>query len=118
PAAAASQRLGPDESDEPASDRRLGITAEEITSSIRHELKLPPDVQGVVITQVSQVSEAWERGLREGDIITEVNRQPVASLAEYRSVVGQLETGEIMALYVVTPNVSVGRFVTLRVGAE
>ncbi len=104
--------------DEPASDNRLGITVEDITSETRQELKMDPSVQGVVVTHVSQVSDAWERGLREGDIITSVNRQKISSLGEYRALVDRIQPGDLMALYVTTPGVGIGRFVTIRVGAE
>jgi len=104
--------------DQPASDYRLGITVEDLTADTRQELRVDPDVRGVIVTHVSQVSDAWERGLREGDVITEVNRQKIGSLAEYRALVDKLGPGDIMALYVTTPGVGIGRFVTIRVGAE
>jgi serine protease Do len=40
-------------------------------------LKIPQNVQGAVITQVAPNSAAYEAGLRTGDVITELNRQPV-----------------------------------------
>ena len=102
----------------PASDQRLGMTVEEITDRARAELKLDPDLEGVVVTHVSQVSDAWERGLRQGDIITEVNRHPISSLDDYRDIVDDLDPGDIMALYIKSPGLTSGRFVTLRVGDE
>ena len=104
--------------DEPAADKRLGMTVEELTGEARRELKLGNDVQGVVITRVSQVSAAWDRGLREGDVIVEVNRQPVRSLEDYKSTVDSLKPGDLLALYVRNPGSDTSRFVTLRVGAE
>ncbi len=104
--------------DEPAADKRLGMTVEDLTGEARRELKLGNDVQGVVITRVSQVSAAWDRGLREGDVIVEVNRQSVRSLDDYKSIVDSLKPGELLALYVRNPGSDTSRFVTLRVGAE
>jgi serine protease Do len=102
----------------PASDRRLGMTVEELTPEARRELKLGSGVQGVVVTRVSQVSDAWDRGLREGDVIMEVNRQSVSSLEEYKAIVDRLKPGDLLALYVRNPGADTSRFVTLRVGAE
>jgi serine protease Do len=102
----------------PASDRRLGMTVEDLTPEARRELKLGNNVQGVVVTRVSQVSDAWDRGLREGDVILEVNRQGVSSLEEYKAIVDKLKPGDLLALYVRNPGADTSRFVTLRVGAE
>ena len=100
------------------SDKRLGMTVEDISSDARREFRISSDVNGVVVTRVSQVSDAWERGVREGDVIVQVNRHPVTSLDEYRATVQKLKPGEILSLYVMTPGVTAGRFVNLRVGAE
>jgi len=110
-----------EETEEPpaaGSDRRLGVTVEDITPRTRQEYRIDDDLSGVVITRVSQVSDAWEKGLREGDVIVEVNRQQVGSVDSYRAIVEKLKPGDIMALYVATPGVDVKRFVTLRVGEE
>lgn len=42
---------------------------------------------GVVITNLDQQSRAWQAGLRQGDVITEVNREKVANLAEFNRAV-------------------------------
>jgi len=44
-------------------------------------------VPGVLVTAVEQGSPAAQRGLRTGDVITHVNRQPVESLAEAREII-------------------------------
>jgi serine protease Do len=107
-----------EEAPSPGSDKRLGVTVEDITPRARQEFRIDDELSGVVITRVSQVSDAWEKGLREGDVIVEVNKQTVASVESYRAIVEKLKPGEIMALYVATPGVDVKRFVTLRVGQE
>ena len=108
----------PEEAPSPGSDKRLGITVEDITPRARQEFRIDDDLRGVVITRVSQVSDAWEKGLREGDVIVEVDQKPVISVESYRAIVDKLRPGGIMALYVATPGVDVKRFVTLRVGQE
>lgn len=42
------------------------------------------DVQGVVVTEVDGDSPAAEAGLRRGDVIVEVDRQPVATVDAFR----------------------------------
>ncbi|MFQ5701838.1 MAG: Do family serine endopeptidase [Acidobacteriota bacterium] len=118
PLARDARRGQPQDQEEPLSDKRLGMTVEDLTPQARRELNVDPNLKGVVVTHVSQVSTAWERGLRRGDIITEVNRVRISSLEEYRDIVDGLKPGEILALYVRTPGLTAGRFLTLRIGDE
>ncbi|HUD71234.1 MAG TPA: Do family serine endopeptidase [Dongiaceae bacterium] len=109
----------PDDQNETA----LGITVEEITPQVIQELGVPRDTTGVVVTHVSRVAEAWEKGLNSGDLITEVNRVPVAGLADYRREMKKLKAGSLVILYVTNPPSRTGgdpisRYVTLRVQKE
>ena len=61
-----------------------GVQVDELTAQLRRELDLSPSIQGVVVTDVSPDSPAAGAGLRRGDVIEEVNRQPVDSTTEYR----------------------------------
>jgi len=51
---------------------------------------------GVVVTRVSPNSAAAEAGLREGDVIQEVNRQPVKNVADFRRAVGGSHEGNLL----------------------
>jgi serine protease Do len=60
--------------------RREALTGVEVTDldqNTRAELNIPQNVQGAVITDVAPDSAAFGAGLRAGDVITELNRQPV-----------------------------------------
>ena len=48
-------------------------------------------IQGVMLYEVERGTPVWDAGLREGDIITSVNRQPVRELNEFLSIVTQLK---------------------------
>jgi serine protease Do len=62
-----------------------GLQVSELTPSVARELKLDPGTQGVVVTNVAGSSPAFEAGLRRGDVIMEINREPVTSVGEFRS---------------------------------
>ena len=52
------------------------------------------DETGVLVTNVSRGSSAWEAGFRPGDVILEVDKSPVANLGDYNKVVDRLEPGK------------------------
>jgi serine protease Do len=66
----------------PTSRNLLGMTLEPLTPKTAGEMGLPSSTEGLVITEVTTDSEAWQRGLRAGDVITEAGQRPVASLRD------------------------------------
>jgi serine protease Do len=62
----------------------VGVTS--ITEDIRTALNLPKDVQGAVITDIDAESPGAKAGLREGDVIQEVNKQPVKSAKDLLAI--------------------------------
>ncbi|MBE1283140.1 MAG: Do family serine endopeptidase [Rhodobacteraceae bacterium] len=58
----------------------LGLTLGALTDDMRSELGVASDQDGLVVLSVDETSEAWEKGLRAGDVITEAGQQKVASL--------------------------------------
>jgi serine protease Do len=66
-----------------------GVDVDELTSDVRQQLGLKPDVKGVVVTNVADDSPAADAGLQRGDVIEQINRQPVNSVADYQRLVGQ-----------------------------
>ena len=58
-------------------DALNGVSVADLDRDARMGLRTPASLQGAVITGVSQSSNAAEAGLRRGDVIVEINRQPV-----------------------------------------
>lgn len=71
------------------SAKKSGITVQELTADIAKQLGYE-NVKGVIISDVESGSAASEAGLRRGDLIQEINRQPVTSLAEYNKVMAAI----------------------------
>ncbi len=67
-----------------------GIEVQNLTERLRTEAKVPPNVNGVIVTRVDPNSTAAQE-LRPGDVIEQINRQPVSNIDEFQSVVGQLD---------------------------
>lgn len=66
------------------------VQVDELTSEIRQQLGLGPDVKAVVVTEVPDGSPAADAGLQRGDVIEQVNRQSVNSVADYERFIRQV----------------------------
>jgi serine protease Do len=92
----------PEESAQPEKTTVFGAVAvADITDDIRTALNLPKDVQGAVIAEVDTDSPAGKAGLREGDVIQEVNKQPVKNAKDLVAVSKKLKPNEkiLMRVY-------------------
>ena len=69
----------------PSEKNDLGLTVEQITPDIAEDLGLE-NSRGVVITAVAPDGPGDEAGFQPGDIIREINRQPVQDLSDYRKI--------------------------------
>jgi serine protease Do len=64
-----------------------GITVEDVNARTARQLGLPATAAGVVVTNVDPNSAAADAGLRRGDVIQEVNRQPVKNSADFEHAI-------------------------------
>jgi Do/DeqQ family serine protease len=75
------------EDDSAAADDKaaLGVSVAPLTPELRDRARAPKDVQGLVVEDVNPDGRAAAAGIQPGDIIQEVNRQPVKSVDDLRS---------------------------------
>ena len=66
-----------------------GISVENLTPAIRDQAGIPPNVTGVVISQVDPNSPAAQYGLQQGDVIESINRQPVRNVGDFNKLAAQ-----------------------------
>lgn len=66
-----------------------GVQVDELTPEIRQQLGLKPDTKGVVVAEVPSGSPAEEATLQRGDVIQQINRQPVNSVSDYERLIRQ-----------------------------
>jgi serine protease Do len=60
-----------------------GIEVANLTPNIAQQLNLPPTTTGVVVKHVNPSSPLADSGLREGDVVQEVNHQPVKNVSDF-----------------------------------
>lgn len=59
-----------------------GVGVADLDGRARRELNVPQGLNGVVVTEVAPDSAAAEAGLQRGDVIQEINREPVQTAEE------------------------------------
>jgi serine protease Do len=67
-----------------------GLDVRELTEELASRYSLKSNERGVVVVRVKPGTSAEEIGVREGDLIMEINREPVTSVKVYEKVAGKL----------------------------
>jgi Do/DeqQ family serine protease len=66
---------------------RLGLAVQPLTPAFASQLGLRADTQGLIVMEVDPSGPAADAGIQRGDVIEQVNQQPVRSVADLRVVV-------------------------------
>jgi membrane-associated protease RseP (regulator of RpoE activity) len=77
----------------------LGVETREVTSDNAKELKLPSE-RGVVLGRIAPDSPASKSGLRENDVVTEINGQQVEGAMQFRRMIREIPAGRNVQLTV------------------
>jgi serine protease Do len=78
---------------------QFGLTVQDLTPELRNQLRLT-NVDGVIVSGVDEAGAAARAGVRPGDVITEVNREPVKSARDFTRILGQMRRGANLLLLV------------------
>lgn len=76
-----------------------GVIVQNLSQPLRERHVVPNEVQGILVTKVETDSKAAAMGLEEGDVITHINRQVVASASEARTLAKSSEQSMLLRLY-------------------
>jgi serine protease Do len=77
----------------------LGVETHEVTSDKAKELKLSAE-RGVVLGKIVADSPAAKAGLKENDVVTEINGQRVEGAAQFRRMIHEIPAGRSIQLTV------------------
>jgi Do/DeqQ family serine protease len=77
----------------------LGLDVQDLSAALSEKFKLR-ESRGVLITKVEPGSLAQSEGLREGDLIKEVNRVDVGSVGEFTTAISKVRRGDTVLLRV------------------
>ncbi len=113
--AEASETSAPGKSEAPAEKQLLGLTVSALTDEQREQLGLGDGAEGLVITKVDGTSEAYTKGLREGDVITEAGQQKVARPQDLQDRIDEAKEAGRKSLLLLIRREGDPRFVALSV---
>lgn len=108
----------PETPDAPEVSSLMGLTVTPLTDEMRTELGAAADMNGLAVTDVKEGSEAFEKGLRAGDIITEAGQQKITSIADLNGRVDAAREAGRKSLLLLVRRAGDPRFVALTLEDE
>jgi serine protease Do len=96
-------------------DAPLGLTVRELDRGFAGRLEVPDSIQGVIVTRVDPTGAAFSAQVRRGLVITEINRRPIRSVADYDRIVAAARPGDVLAIYYYDPTTAQRALLTVTV---
>jgi serine protease Do len=84
----------------------LGLVVRELDRSLVGRLEIPGTINGVVISRVDPTGAGFQALLRRGLVIMEINKRPIATVADYQRIVTAARPGDILVFYVYDPTLT------------
>ena len=101
------------EDEAPTTKEMLGMSLSVLDDELREELGAGSTTEGLAVTEVDEASEAYEKGLRAGDVITEAGQQKVASISDLEERVEAAKEAGRKSLLLLVRRAGDPRFVAL-----
>jgi serine protease Do len=91
----------------------LGLTLSALTDELREQLGLDAEQEGLVVTDVDDTAEAYEKGLRAGDLITEAGQEKITSIEDLDTRLAEVKDAGRKSLLLLVRRDGDPRFVAL-----
>lgn len=73
-----------------------GIQVEDLTRNWRQRFGIPPRISGAIVVNVDFSSTAYQVGIRAGNVIQSINRQPVANAQDANRLIRSLKGDKVL----------------------
>jgi serine protease Do len=80
-------------------DSELGIRVSELTSEITRRFEIA-EISGVIVIDVEPESQGAQAGVMVGDIIKEINHQPITTVKDYKKEIKELKKGDSILMFI------------------
>ena len=112
-AAEAASASGDDTPQEPDILNILGMALSELTDDMRNELGLSEEAAGLAVIEIDEASEAFSKGLRAGDVITEAAQEKLETVGDFEGRVAEARNAGRMSLLLLIRRDGQPRFLAL-----
>src|SRR5262245_5207871 len=93
----------------------FGLGVRELDREFAGRLRLPPDLEGVVVSRVEPMSPAFDAEIERGHIVLEINRHPVRTIEDFRRLTESARPGDVLVVYLYVPEIQQRRLTTVRI---
>lgn len=99
----------------PEAKTLLGIHLQVLTDDLRGQFGLPDGTEGLLVADVDQDSDAYAKGLRAGDVITEAGQQKLSTIADLEKRISEAKDGGRKSLLLLIRSGGSPRFLAVSV---
>lgn len=98
---------------DPIEEEFLGMTVSNLTAELREELGLDEEAEGLVVTDLADTSDAFDKGMRAGDLIAEAGQQQVETVGDLEDRIADAKDAGRKSLLLLVRRGGDPRFVAL-----
>ena len=91
----------------------LGMTVAPLTDDLRQRYQLDDQAEGLVVVAVDDASDAFSKGIREGDVITKAGQDDIASVKDLRGTISAAENAGRNSILLLVNHEGGPRFIAL-----
>jgi serine protease Do len=109
------EQAAPPERAKADADVMLGLNVRDLDQQTANRFEVPKGMRGVFITRVDPISPSFDSGIERNTVLLEINRQRVETVADYRRIARSVRAGDILTLYIYSPDLEQRQLKTVRV---
>lgn len=114
PKPAAPQPVNDGQAAEEYNIRELQISLSEITPEILNRYSLEDGTDGVVVTAIAPDSDAESKGLKTGDLITQIDKKPIFDLNDVKTYVNEAKLENNRPVLLLVNNNNIPHYVAVK----
>jgi serine protease Do len=105
----------PETEEAPVEKEILGLTVTPLTDEMRSELGVADGMDGLVVSGVDEMSKAYEKGLRAGDVLTEASHQKLRTVDDFETRIEEVREAGRKSVLLLVRRGGEPRFVALTI---
>jgi serine protease Do len=81
-----------------SSEELLGFSVSALNDRLAEQYNINKDLTGVVVTVVDRSSSAYRSGIKEGDLILEIDKQKISTESQFENIMSKKKSGDNILL--------------------